>query len=104
MDGHCHINTAHHERLPKKKVDVVLATKGQPERRSAPFITVNGQICSYSFKRRPAFSFTVIILDFLLISKTFYYYSTGVYSHFIIKVIKNYMCCYAFLSDESLFT
>ena len=59
MDGHGHINTVHHERLPKKTK--VLATKGLPERRSATFIKVSGQMRSNAFKRRPAFGSIVTI-------------------------------------------
>ena len=63
MDGHAHINTSRRERLPKKtKSTSVLATKGLPERQSASFIKVSGQMRSDTFKRRPAFNFTVTIL------------------------------------------
>ena len=61
MNGCGHINTAHRERLLKN--DTVLATKGLPERRSTSFLKVSGQMRSTTFKRGPAFSFTVIILD-----------------------------------------
>ena len=47
--------------------DTVLATKGLPERRSTSFIKVSGRMRNNAFKRRLAFSFTVII------SVTFYY-------------------------------
>ena len=50
MNGHGHINTAHHEWLPKKYGDTVLATKGLPERRSASFIKVRGWRCSDAIK------------------------------------------------------
>ena len=64
MDGHGHINTACHERLPKKtKVTRNYeATKGLPERQSASFIKVSKQMRTDTFKRRPALKFTVIIL------------------------------------------
>ena len=47
----------------RTKGDTVLATKGPLERWSASFIKVNGRmlIISDTFKRRPDFSFTVII-------------------------------------------
>ena len=63
MDGRGHINTAHRERLPKKTKVMwcYVATKGLPEKRSASFIKVSGRMCNDAFKRRPAFSFTVII-------------------------------------------
>ena len=53
MDGRGHINTAHHERLPKKTkvTDVVLATKGLLERRSSSFIKVSGRMRSDTLKR-----------------------------------------------------
>ena len=62
---------------------------------------------SGAFKGRPAFSFTVIynfgLKQLSTTIKTFHYYDTGVYSSF--KVIKTIcMCCYAYLSDKSLFT
>ena len=60
MYGHGHINIAHRERLPKK-TNSIIATKGLPERRSTSFIKVNGQMRSGTFKRKPAFSFTVTI-------------------------------------------
>ena len=70
------INTAHHEHLLKKtKVTwYVLATEGLPEQRSTSIIKVSGQIHSDAFKRRLAFSFTVIILtenNFLLLLNSF---------------------------------
>ena len=46
---------------------MVLARKGLPERRSASFIKVNGQMLSTAFKRRPAFSFTVTITTSFLV-------------------------------------
>ena len=64
MDGCGHINTACHERLPKKiKVTwyMVLAMKRLPKRWSASFIKVSGRMHSDTFKKRPAFSFTVTI-------------------------------------------
>ena len=42
--------------------DMVLAAKGLPERWSVSFIKVSGRMCRDAFKRRPAFSFIVIIL------------------------------------------
>ena len=39
----------------------VTTTKETPERRSASFIKVSGQMHSDAFKTRPAFSFTVVI-------------------------------------------
>ena len=58
----------------------VLATKRLPERQSASFIKISGQMCSDAFKRRPAFSFTVTILAKKLSAtiKTFHYYIIGV--------------------------
>ena len=63
MDGRGHFNTAHRERLPKKTKVMwyVLATKGLPKRQSPSFIKVSGQMHNNAFKRRLAFSFTVII-------------------------------------------
>ena len=58
MDRRGHINTADHERLPKK----TKATKGLPERLSVSFIKVTGQMHNTIFKRKLTFSFTVIIL------------------------------------------
>ena len=62
MDGRGHFNTARRERLPKKtKMTQYQLQKGLPERQSASFIKVSGQMLSDAFKRRLAFSFTVII-------------------------------------------
>ena len=54
MDKHGVINTAHHERLPKK-TEVMwyyLATEGLPERWSASVIKMNEQMHNDAFKRR----------------------------------------------------
>ena len=41
--------------------DAVLATKGLPERQSTSIIKVSERMRIDTYKRRPAFSFTVII-------------------------------------------
>ena len=63
MDGHDDFNIARHECLPKKTkmTRYYVATKGLLERQSVSFIKVSGQMHSDKFKRKPAFSFTVII-------------------------------------------
>ena len=61
MDGHGHFNTARSERLPKKTKVTRLAAKRLPERRSASFIKVSGQMRNDTFKRRLTFSLTVVI-------------------------------------------
>ena len=56
-----------------------VATKELPERWSTSFIKVSKQMRSDAFKKRPAFSFTVIIwLKISATIVTFHYYSTGV--------------------------
>ena len=64
MVGHGLINTAHHECLPKKTKVMVyyIPTEGLPKKHSSSVIKVSEQIHSDALKRRPAFSFTVIIL------------------------------------------
>ena len=64
MDERGHINTARHERLPKKTKVMwyYVAAKGLLERWSISFIKVSGRIHNDAFKRRSAFSFTVTIL------------------------------------------
>ena len=59
LDGHGHINTARHERLLKKTK--ALATKGLPERRSALFMKVIGQMHNIAKEGHAAFGFTVIV-------------------------------------------
>ena len=76
MDGHGHINTAHHERLPKKNkvTQYYIATKGLPERQSTLFIEESRRTRSDAIKRRSAFSFTVTNSaenNFLLLLKHF---------------------------------
>ena len=93
--------------MPAKenKGDVVLATKGLPERRRVSFIKVSGRMRSDAFKRRPVFSFTVTIStynNFLLLLKSFI--TTALEYKAILKFKTTCMCCYAFLSVEFLFT
>ena len=45
----------------KNQGDMVLATKGLPKRRSVSFTKVSVRMHNNAFKRRPTFSFTVII-------------------------------------------
>ena len=64
MDGRGHINTERREHLSKKAkmMQYYIATKELPERRSALFIKVSERMRSTTFKRRPAFGLTIIIL------------------------------------------
>ena len=66
MDGNGLSNTVCYDCLPRRlKINnIVLATEGAPDllQDSTSVIKVSGQMCSDAFKRRLAFSFTLIIL------------------------------------------
>ena len=73
---------------------------------SSSVITVSRQIPSHAFKRRLTFSFTVIIFKLKQLSTTVKSFDTKAALEYkaILKFKAICMCCYAFLSDESLFT
>ena len=73
-------------------------------RQSALIIKVSWQMHSDEFKWRLGFAFTIIII----VCSPYYATIKKFYQHWSIKpnFVKNLICmhCYAFLSDESLFT